>query len=191
MGNFSKICGAKQKENHSEEQLSLRGATRNRTEDTRARIFNDQSFALPTELWHHQIKNNTEKRVIPKNNSLYKVFITQKENHSEEQLSLRGATRNRTGDTRIFSPLLYQLSYGTIKQINHQKSKWCHQESNRGHKDFQSFALPTELWHLADLRVQRYYFEAKQPNFKMIKFKKLFFSQNGHGYFSKIEQFCK
>ena len=21
--------------------------------------------------------------------------------------------------------------------------KWCHQESNRGHKDFQSFALPT------------------------------------------------
>ena len=27
--------------------------------------------------------------------------------------SQRGATRNRTGDTRIFSPLLYQLSYGT------------------------------------------------------------------------------
>ena len=25
-----------------------------------------------------------------------------------------GATRNRTGDTRIFSPLLYQLSYGTV-----------------------------------------------------------------------------
>ena len=25
-----------------------------------------------------------------------------------------GATRNRTGDTRIFSPMLYQLSYGTI-----------------------------------------------------------------------------
>ena len=27
---------------------------------------------------------------------------------------LRGVTRNRTGDTRIFSPLLYQLSYGTM-----------------------------------------------------------------------------
>ena len=27
---------------------------------------------------------------------------------------LRGARRNRTADTRIFSPLLYQLSYGTI-----------------------------------------------------------------------------
>ena len=25
--------------------------------------------------------------------------------------------------------------------------KWCHQESNRGHKDVHSFALPTELWH--------------------------------------------
>ncbi len=36
-------------------------------------------------------------------------------------------------------------------------SKWCHQESNRGHKDFQSFALPTELWHrlTSVLRVQR------------------------------------
>ena len=28
-----------------------------------------------------------------------------------------GTTRNRTGDTRIFSPLLYQLSYGTIALI--------------------------------------------------------------------------
>ncbi len=27
--------------------------------------------------------------------------------------SCSGTTRNRTGDTRIFSPLLYQLSYGT------------------------------------------------------------------------------
>ena len=51
--------------------------------------------------------------------------------------------------------------YGVIttKQHNNIKHKkqlrflltafllWCHQESNRGHKDFQSFALPTELWH--------------------------------------------
>ena len=29
-------------------------------------------------------------------------------------LFLSGATKNRTRDTRIFSPLLYQLSYGTI-----------------------------------------------------------------------------
>ena len=32
-------------------------------------------------------------------------------------LSASGATRNRTGDTRIFSPLLYQLSYGTIVAV--------------------------------------------------------------------------
>ena len=30
-------------------------------------------------------------------------------------------TRNRTGDTRIFSPLLYQLSYGTIVFITGAK----------------------------------------------------------------------
>lgn len=33
--------------------------------------------------------------------------------HSDTLLT-SGATRNRTGDTRIFSPLLYQLSYGTM-----------------------------------------------------------------------------
>ena len=33
------------------------------------------------------------------------------------------------------------------KRLN-ERRKWYHQESNRGHKDFQSFALPTELWHL-------------------------------------------
>jgi hypothetical protein len=36
---------------------------------------------------------------------------------SEDQMGAfavwRGATRNRTRDTRIFSPVLYQLSYGT------------------------------------------------------------------------------
>ena len=51
-----------------------------------------QSFALPTGLWHQYKKGVTLVRVTP--------FIC-------------GATRNRTGDTRIFSPLLYQLSYGT------------------------------------------------------------------------------
>ena len=35
---------------------------------------------------------------------------------SEEKSSLLfcGANGNRTSDTRIFSPLLYQLSYGTL-----------------------------------------------------------------------------
>ena len=31
----------------------------------------------------------------------------------KKAVTFSGATRNRTGDTRIFSPLLYQLSYGT------------------------------------------------------------------------------
>ena len=35
------------------------------------------------------------------------------------------------------------------RDSDHQASLgWCHQESNRGHMDFQSIALPTELWHL-------------------------------------------
>ena len=39
-----------------------------------------------------------------------------------------GSTRNRTRDTRIFSPLLYQLSYGTIinllMQTTHKRDLW-------------------------------------------------------------------
>ena len=37
-----------------------------------------------------------------------------RELHCCNSLTFSGATRNRTGDTRIFSPLLYQLSYGTV-----------------------------------------------------------------------------
>ena len=37
-----------------------------------------------------------------------------REHRFYNSLILSGATRNRTGDTRIFSPLLYQLSYGTF-----------------------------------------------------------------------------
>ena len=33
---------------------------------------------------------------------------------SKSESFFGGATRNRTGDTRIFSPLLYQLSYVTM-----------------------------------------------------------------------------
>ena len=41
------------------------------------------------------------------------------ENRPDERRS--GTTRNRTGDTRIFSPLLYQLSYGTIIFCNYHR----------------------------------------------------------------------
>ena len=33
-------------------------------------------------------------------------------------LSLRGVGRDRTADTRIFSPLLYRLSYRTLRAAN-------------------------------------------------------------------------
>ena len=55
--------------------------------------------------------------------------IKQKREPAIEFSFLSGATGNRTRDTRIFSPLLYQLSYGTLllksgakvqKNLNHQ-----------------------------------------------------------------------
>ena len=44
-----------------------------------------------------------------------------------------------------------------LREQGSWKEEWYHQESNRGHKDFQSFALPTELWHhrYILLRLQR------------------------------------
>ena len=79
------------------------------------------------------------KRVTPKNDSLY-----------------CGATRNRTGDTRpiyrqcqsfALPTELWHVYKKRVTPKNDSFTLWCHQESNRGHKDFQSFALPTELWH--------------------------------------------
>ena len=65
--------------------------------------------------------------------------------------------------TAVFRHIQHQIE--TKKQSRFLStasfSLWYHQESNRGHKDFQSFALPTELWHLfvfsviAELRVQK------------------------------------
>ena len=36
-----------------------------------------------------------------------------------------------------------------LRKVNRsiERRRWCHQDSNRGHTDFQSDALPTELWH--------------------------------------------
>ncbi len=38
----------------------------------------------------------------------------------EDFFSVCGANGNRTSDTRIFSPLLYQLSYGTKCNLGHR-----------------------------------------------------------------------
>ena len=57
---------------------------------------------------------------------------------------------------------------------------WCHQESNRGHKDFQSFALPTELWHhhcrICECKDKRIFGIYKICRSKMTK---IYFSDNG------------
>ena len=56
-------------------------------------------------------------------------------------------------------------------------SLWCHQESNRGHKDFQSFALPTELWHLAfaSANVEQIFYLRKYFTKNVYKIFKLYF----------------
>ena len=56
-----------------------------------------------------------------------------------------GATRNRTGDTRIFSPLLYQLSYGTLRWIASAKLL-LFVESTKFFRNY--FSKKTRLFHL-------------------------------------------
>lgn len=77
----------------------------------RATNANAGSFNVKVKAFRAQFRG-----LIP-----YKVIIGKKraascENRPDERRS--GTTRNRTGDTRIFSPLLYQLSYGTIVICN-------------------------------------------------------------------------
>ena len=35
----------------------------------------------------------------------------------------------------------------TQNKLNWDYAMWCHLDLNQGHTDFQSDALPTELWH--------------------------------------------
>ena len=58
---------------------------------------------------------------------------------------MSGATRNRTGDTRIFSPLLYQLSYGTISLLGRTLSLKGHTLLKTGHKGTNSFEINNTL----------------------------------------------
>ena len=50
-------------------------------------------------------------------------------------------SKTRTYDLRVMSPTSYQLLHPAILYLKW----WLGTESNRRHKDFQSFALPTEL----------------------------------------------
>ena len=73
----------------------------------------------------------------------------------------------RTPDPYVPNVVRYQLRYIPIPYL-----WWCHQESNRGHKDFQSFALPTELWHLswfAGAKIRSFFDTAMLSGEKCIK----------------------
>ncbi len=46
---------------------------------------------------------------------------------------------------RMHKPVEQQMKRKTLVECIYEGFGWCHRESNQGHKDFQSFALPTEL----------------------------------------------
>lgn len=50
------------------------------------------------------------------------------------------------GASVFLLPLVIKKNW-TASGLTDLSSKWCQLESNQRHKDFQSFALPTELWH--------------------------------------------
>ena len=50
-----------------------------------------------------------------KNTRIFRVFLIHKSLNINELKQNGGGTRDRTGDTRIFSPLLYRLSYPTTR----------------------------------------------------------------------------
>ena len=53
-----------------------------------------------------------------------KVYEVHKKKPCYCRVHVRGVGRDRTADTRIFSPLLYQLSYRT-KSGSKNKGKWA------------------------------------------------------------------
>ena len=77
---------------------------------------------------------------------------------------LRGATRNRTGDTRIFSPLLYQLSYGTVVLFNGCKGKHYLLHSkhfNEKYSNKMHFKEDIEKNHVSHEKKQQNYLQFK------------------------------
>ena len=79
-------------------------------------------------------------------------------------LIFSGATRNRTGDTRIFSPLLYQLSYGTVVLFNGCKGKHYLLHSkhfNEKYSNKMHFKEDIEKNHVSHEKKQQNYLQFK------------------------------
>ena len=79
-------------------------------------------------------------------------------------LCFGGATRNRTGDTRIFSPLLYQLSYGTVVLFNGCKGKHYLLHSKHFNEKYSN-----KMHFKEDLEKNHVSHEKKQQNYLQFK----------------------
>ena len=83
---------------------------------------------------------------------IYKIFKNGLSDSYRQVFKVAGGIK-----FRIFNCRTYQNSYTysdtKLRQEQQNRNRitsiavllWCHRESNQGHKDFQSFALPTEL----------------------------------------------
>ena len=83
---------------------------------------------------------------------------------SKSESFFGGATRNRTGDTRIFSPLLYQLSYGTVVLFNGCKGKHYLLHSkhfNEKYSNKMHFKEDIEKNHVSHEKKQQNYLQFK------------------------------
>ena len=57
---------------------------------------------------------------------------------------------NPENQNKSESPIVPPFKQKTLQGLTYRVNwafRWCHLESNQGHMDFQSIALPTELWH--------------------------------------------
>ena len=83
---------------------------------------------------------------------------------SKNEKFFSGATRNRTGDTRIFSPLLYQLSYGTVVLFNGCKGKHYLLHSKHFNEKYSN-----KMHFKEDLEKNHVSHEKKQQNYLQFK----------------------
>ena len=79
------------------------------------------------------LPQETELKLRPGFNSLLPLYtLALQKEKSLERVSVRASIEGQKTKKRTTSVIRFL---------------WCLQESNQGHKDFQSFALPTELRH--------------------------------------------
>jgi hypothetical protein len=103
VGNKMKEPNAKSRDNQSEFSLHL-GAC--------PLVFIRRRYIKGQELSVIQTSMRSSRKDLA--GEIWKCRVISTKCPAELTIHLRGVGRNRTADTRIFSPLLYQLSYRTI-----------------------------------------------------------------------------